>query len=317
MQKIIFLWLAVAALLCSCDQKKSKVTDAVPQQFERKWRVYQAFTREWSELDCDWLLFESLRDAVLKKTDLVPLAMTDAGHWFRTPAHDCRPTGRSASDISRDMLLGLALFFWQIGDAQSAHDVVVYAQGHQGVMGGGDPLSTDIRPGLLSTFMAIEKRVGDGAFPLPPKVEDPDPEAQTSVALTSNEIIDLLVQTGYRAHLTVLHIFLRGLVWGGISDLETRILKSQVDRQPHNALYLAVYHKFTDGDQSATIALLMDETLFPHDRLPTTDFFCTDYLWQRDEESSDWQPCPGGTVHPGIDWLLAAAIVRNGFRETH
>jgi hypothetical protein len=91
-----------------------------------------------------------------------------------------------------------------------------------------------------------------------------------------------------------------------LTDYET--LRRYVEESPRNALMHALYHKYKDGDQSKTIAILMDETLFPSDRLPHPKDRCEEYLWQRDDLPKDWQPCDKQGVHDGVDFLLAAFV---------
>ena len=98
------------------------------------------------------------------------------------------------------------------------------------------------------------------------------------------------VNTGFRAHLDVLRILLNSRVRGAISDLELGTLKAQAERQPHNALFIGAYEKFTGG--SKAIDLLLSEKHFPKDKLPNNhEQHCINYLFSRDEESEDWIPC--------------------------
>jgi hypothetical protein len=190
-----------------------------------------------------------------------------------------------------------------------------YVDSHEGRMGDGDPFRTDLRPGLAATFHAIINL--SAGVPLPPKIENPDPEVPVDqqTQLTGG-INDLVVAKGYEAELSVSHILLRGLIYKGVSDFELKLLKAQVDREPRNAFYQAVYHKFTDGDQAAALAILFDESLFPADRLPTTEQYCTDYLWQRDNSPQDWAPCPEkNEVHSGTDFLFATAVITGTLRQ--
>lgn len=310
----------VAALATSCA-KKTHDTWSVSDAFNQKNDIYLTLQHDWDDNNCDWLLWRSLQDAVRRQTGVVETAEGSPGKWYRTPGKDqrCFVNGKdtgSASTISRDMILGLGVYLWQTGDGQKAGEVIAYVDAHQGNMGEGDPFRIDMRPGLYSTFYAIKNLAANANFPLPPRVEDPDPEAPAGVQLTAGVLADLFTQTDYQAHLTVLHAFLRGLVYGALTDLEVKTIKSQVDRQPRNAFYQAVYHRFTDGDQTTATRLLMDESFFPADALPTSANYCTDYLWQRDDGTANWTPCPDeAKTHTGADWLVAAAVVRNGFRQ--
>lgn len=304
-------YLLLAICLSGCVKSHSHETEAVSEAFDSKYKTYMSLATQFSDTDCDWLLFESLADAAHGWTGNVEKAEGEPGQWFRTPAHDCLVTGRSASDISRDMLLGLAFYLWQTGDAQNALEVVDYAEAHGGLMGEGDESRTAILLPLLNTFESIVANRGE--VPMPPKTVNPDPYS-VGLTLTDGEMDALLLQTGFRAHLTVLHIFLRGLIYGELSTIELQILKSQAERQPRNAFYQATYHKFLDGDQDDAMAALMDESLFPRETLPTNKNYCESYLWQRDQ-GVDWEPCDQAKTHSGADFLVAATVIRNGFRE--
>jgi hypothetical protein len=93
-----------------------------------------------------------------------------------------------------------------------------------------------------------------------------------------------------------------------------RTLKDYAENHPRNALFQALYHKFTDGVQDVAIETLLDESLFPADRLPTEQDRYTHYLWQRDD-SEDWKPCGSaerrceGLKHAGIDLMLVVKIL--------
>jgi hypothetical protein len=70
-----------------------------------------------------------------------------------------------------------------------------------------------------------------------------------------------------------------------------------------------LYNKYRDGNQQQAIDILLDESLFPSDRLPTArDNRCEEYLWQRDDDPKDWGPCDSDRVHDGVDFLFAAYI---------
>lgn len=130
-------------------------------------------------------------------------------------------------------------------------------------------------------------------------------------------------EESYPVHLTMLIILRRGLMQGAINDLQVDFLKAKSRDNPRNALYLAIYKTFTDGDMSEVENILMDQGLFPNDHLPTTKNYCTHYLFQRDQFNSDgsindeWLPCSEGeeekTWH-GTDFMFAAAIATGKFK---
>ncbi len=71
-------------------------------------------------------------------------------------------------------------------------------------------------------------------------------------------------------------------------------------------------HLYSDNDQKDALVVLLDDSLFPNDRLPTTRNRCEPYLFQRDDTGDDWRPCAGKIkIHDGIDYLMAFATMTN------
>ncbi len=123
--------------------------------------------------------------------------------------------------------------------------------------------------------------------------------------------------SGFVRHLAVLATVRNGLVDGAINDNSLKnVLQNAAESQPRNALYQAAYHLFGDGEQDVAYAALLDRTLFPAEGLPTSANFCTDYLFQRDEDEKDWAPCEGdgGSHGRGVEWVFAAALALGEIR---
>lgn len=123
---------------------------------------------------------------------------------------------------------------------------------------------------------------------------------------------------GFERHLAVLSTVRNGLVDGAINDNSLKeVLQKAAADEPRNGLYLAAYHTFGDGDQSSTWAALDVEGIFPREHAPTDANYCTDYLFQRDDDSlsgrekPDWLPCGDGSAGAegrGIEFLFAYAL---------
>jgi hypothetical protein len=155
------------------------------------------------------------------------------------------------------------------------------------------------------------------------------------------------IREGFSRHLAVLTTVRNGLIEGAINDNSLNQLKEISSRGPNNALFQAAYTLFSNGDFSRSYELLDDETKFPLDAPPTSDNYCTDYLYQRDEireeilfpqdgcisyhdskskekitkcelpdgevtvevYNDDWLPCPEEEEqHLGVDWRFAEAL---------
>lgn len=215
---------------------------------------------------------------------------SEPGRWFRHPSKDCFPD-ESRSDDSNDHAIMRMLYFYAVGDRASARRFKDYIDAHGGELGRNDGSADGMSatkfayPVLLAALAGRkDNRLGFGP-------------------------------TGYQAHLMDLYMILDAALAGKIDPTSLYFARQQIAVGPHNALAQAIVHKYTDGDQSAAIAVLMDEKLFPADRLPTSAERCEEYLWQRNENSGDWEPCPAeGKIHSGTDLLFAAWLIepKNG-----
>lgn len=132
--------------------------------------------------------------------------------------------------------------------------------------------------------------------------------------------------SGYQRHLAVIGTARNGFVEGGINDNSLKtVLQKAAQSQPRNGLYLAAYHTFVEGDQASAYEALLNESLFPADTLPTDANYCTEYLFQRDDDSAgrsdggkpDWTPCgdgAGGSQGRGVEFAFAAAFALGEFQ---
>jgi len=100
---------------------------------------------------------------------------------------------------------------------------------------------------------------------------------------------------GYVKHLTAWHIALRGAIQGSLSDHELGILNTLRMNDSYNPLFQAAYHRYSDGNQEMAYGLLINESLWPKDFLPTTSNYCDEWVVQRDNPD-DWKPCPGRDI---------------------
>ena len=251
------------------------------------------------------LLFTSLWTVACGPLDLSSWEDTELpGKWHRNPERDCfingAPNG-SASTISRDMFLGLFHHFWSVKDGMEIRQIKEYGEAHNWIMGEAKDNETLISrclmtPQLISVLKEMDAQLGGRVHPSLMTNQDNSGDA-------------LPVNTGFRAHLDILRILLNGRVYGAITDAEKSLLKSQAERQPMNALYVAASEKYHGG--SKAIGLLLDESHFPGDRLPTSAEHCQNYLFSRDQEGDDWKPCAEAREHDGTDFVFAAWVALN------
>ena len=253
---------------------------------------------------CDGLLFSSLLQASGYGVDLHQAeAPGRSGLWFRSATRDCFSTSRSPSTISRDMVLGLAMAFWQSADLKSVQSFNRYVEANSGVIGEAEDEQVQfgrafMTPALTAIRHELDYRLGGDFHHLRAYIPEFDEPL-----------------TGFEAHLQVLRILLRGLMYGGLIEQDLDLLAKQVERQPRNGLFLALYHGFTDGDQSRAAAVLLDESLFPSGRLPTTADRCEPYLWQREMSRKNTGPCGDSpAILAPVDYLFVHALIRGTVR---
>ncbi|HYX37352.1 MAG TPA: hypothetical protein VE954_29975 [Oligoflexus sp.] len=289
---------------------KSLQVDADRQQrLQTKFQTYSKLYE--SALDpagfvegCDGLLFTSLLVASGLNQDIaVAESRAQPGRWYRSAAHDCYPTGQSRSSISRDMLLGLSLALWQTSDGSAVNRLLLYSEKNKGVLGDaidGVELAgaATMSPSLLSLYSEIDYRLNGrnstnrGYFP----------------ELGKNFV-------GFEAHLMSLRLILKSRLYGGLIEGDFNLIASQVSTQPKNALFQAIYHGFTDGDGNLAADILLDEKYFPSNALPGSAQRCELYLWQRDQDTKDWQPCTSeNQTFPAVDFFWVHALLNNSLR---
>lgn len=292
------------ALIClftlSCGGKKEdlKPTTTDTTKLEEKYAVYRDLAASYTKAtsgfvtdSCDSLLFTGLYYAV-DKSVAITNAKDSVGKWHRRDLAlpECYPD-ESASEISKDMYIGLLWGIWANRDLELLRGIIEYGDANDWRMGDGDPSRTVMSPALVSTVYLMSEAMGDD-----------DPRSATGFPILINN--DL---TGFQAHLQVLHIALRGEMAKAVTEDQLEALKVQAERQPKNALFNAFYDRYNLGDQSKAIASLMDETQWPALELPSGEEHCEFWLWQRDD-GADWEPCDA-PPHSGADWLFAAKII--------
>lgn len=266
--------------------------------------AYCAWSRDAYEKEyyvhskCDGSGFTSLYSVRCDNVDLSVFSDGDGKLW-RSPTKDCLSSGQSKSESSRDMVLMRALAAYVDWDRDWFDSFLNYAVSNAFEFcesdGSADGLSRCI---LTPNLYRLLKDLREGM----------DRQNLT-------EITRVTEKSGFRAHLDVLAIWLTGKSYGAIDDIDRDLLKTYADREPKNALYQAVYHRFTDGDMSSVFNILSE---WPVDRLPNTSDWCTEYLFQRDmkkdgQENPDWLPCPDREgEHSGTDFNLALYIAMDG-----
>ena len=280
---------------------KAKITDKQKLYCELSQALVDS--RGWAVSECDGLLFTALRSIGCGGPGVDKFeSEVEPGRFYRDPKHACfipDQVGGQGSDstISKDMYVGLSAYLAHAKDSQRAARTVAYGDAHEWIVGEAKNAvvlfsKCLITPPLQNVFRKIA--------------------GQKNVSLSNSDISG--ISSGFRAHLDVLSILVRGKIDGSIDEFDLTILKEQARRQPHNALYQAAKARYDDGDYNTAMELLSDESKFPEKQLPNNhQNYCTQYLYERDEDEdeSDWQPCPSDkfSTHSGTDFIFAASIV--------
>lgn len=213
------------------------------------------------------------------------------GEWQRNAEWNCVETGRSKTSISKDMLMmGFVYGLYGMEKAKAIgyfNRLEEYGKENDWIMGYPSETIEDLSrvymtPTMTLTLYNILQYLGVSKAPSEGYRRIPG---------------------GFQAHLRVLDILVKAKINNGIDAIQLADLKTLHDRDPQNALYQAVFHRFRDGDMTEVADILLDEKLFPSDRLPESRDRCESYLWQRDQ-GKDWQPCDEGLTHDAIDYLF-------------
>lgn len=195
------------------------------------------------------------------------------------------------SQISRDMLLGLAWYCFHKKRLDISEQVIKYALKNWLVMGKGSYSRTFLGLGLLATFAWVSYRLGG-------------PSRPWLRWLPGAAGADLV---GFQAHLQVLHILLRNELSGKTGKSDKKVLEKQAARQPLNPLFLHAVGKDVEALQQ-----LSREDLWPSERLPNKGDRKTQWIPQRDA-GKDWEPdLEGGEpfhVHSGGDFLFCYWLI--------
>lgn len=242
--------------------------------------------------ECDSLIFSGLIDYSGAEVDILAARNEQTGQWYRTPYQDCfrneredvDSSRRSKSTTSRDQLAGAMWSFFGAGDMASLSRIREYGQKNDWIMGDGPIDRVYFTPNFVDTLYRLLERDYKG----PPYIWlDPIKDHQR--------------------HVVALNILLRGEKEQKIPRKAYDLLKKFLKKDPNNALFSYGVHRFSDGDQSHAISILLDESLFPDD-LPAER--CRRWLWEK--ESSSWKGCGSDTeLATGGDFLFLATLLED------
>jgi hypothetical protein len=209
-------------VLSSCSHKAQDVTG--PRNFSdiqaRRDDMLQTFQPS-TITRCDYATFALLWNAVGGHASIAGLE-NPSGKWNRH-FQPCYPVD-SQSETSRDSYLSLLHLTQTTGDMTPIKRVLDYAKPLNWITGAGPIDVTSIAP-LVPAMQAVAER-------LP------------------------VVIPGFSAHQMASYLWLMGRRQGALNEVEMQALKILVSNQPDAPIMLALLHRFTDGDQTETVAAL-------------------------------------------------------------
>jgi hypothetical protein len=190
------------------------------------------------------------------------------------------------------MLLGAMLAALYKGDLATLERLVRYGKRNNWIMGDGDITRTYFTPNLRKTLADLVYMLGG---------EDHYVMRKYPIKWTKG-------LRGFESHLQMLHIFLRTKINKKINEQMLARIHEHYGRNPSNALFSFLYHKYEDGDQTETLNIVLNEQWFPKDRLPWEKDRCGEYLWER-EFGKNWKPCGKNSPHSGTDLLFVVRLL--------
>jgi hypothetical protein len=279
-------FLLLTLLLATCSGKENKAVPAYSDLGEvlAARDIYMELINEnyVDDFECDALLFDGLlcfsgRDVGIEEY------RGAGGDWFRTKDHGCYPD-KSGSTISRDMLAGAMLCLYAERNSLYLEELHAFGEAHAWVMGSGSLDRTYFTTNFQNTLAEL---TGNDYSEVPEFWLDPLKDHQR--------------------HVVALNFILRGEARGKAPKEALEAIKKFYTEEPHNALFSYAFHRYTDGRQEETIALL---SKFPKNRLPTSADWCAKWLWERSSKNTDWEPCPTEQkTHSGGDFIFLARLL--------
>lgn len=295
-KKVITTAITTAILGCGPKPKQETYDISLIEQLKQKHELYLQLLPQvqdkhgYVDTDhCDALLFTGLLGTVTEVA--IEASRDDSGAWYRRPIErPCYPDS-SASTISRDMLIGLIWYSYKNNRLDLLEQLFEYGLEHNWIMGKGDIARTYFTPSMQSLLARVIYKMGGTNHML-----------YRSIPIIISKVND------YQAHLAMLQILLLAEVTGYTRYFE--VIQYNYNRNPKNALFSYMYHRFYDGDQTETITNLLNTTYYPADKLPTDCDRGESWLHQRDY-GSDWEPdnkCTG-KKHSGGDFLFISNML--------
>lgn len=269
---------------------------------------------------CDAALYTGLHGMVCNYVTITQFeSAEEPGKMCRRPGCVCFQNGKdtgSDSNWSKDMATGAQGNQAVRPDFELLSRIVKYGEDNNWVVCQGKDSTATLSkcvmsPKIISRWYDLRDR----ANPNLRLTSEDSHERYLNLVETYGDRQDedaIGVKTDFRAHLDILGIVNEWLIHGAISSFSMTTLRKQAEREPKNLLYQSAFTRFHGGGRTDVAKALLE--MFPADRLPTSNDWCEDYIFQRDymrgsEVNNDWLPCDGNHTYTGTDFLLAAWLL--------
>jgi hypothetical protein len=93
---------------------------------------------------------------------------------------------------------------------------------------------------------------------------------------------------------------------GGYTLAARAVIENHSQRQPNNPLF-----QYAAGNVAGAVDLLLQESVWPADRLPESSDRFSPWVLERDD-GPDWQPGGKPKKHSGADLLFMVYLIRAG-----
>lgn len=297
LHRIFLLILCLSLLACGRKREPARESSGPLDALRERRATYMSLAPSTWEVshECDALLFGALMQVGLGEMGSIESAQSSPGRWHRLPGPDF--AARCSSDISRDMLMGLFVWIWEFRRLDVAEALWVYGSDNNWKMGderGSFSEHADrvyLRPGTIGLLAELVYQLGG--------------ENHWERSLLN--VTPISTEPGFTSHLSLLTLHLLGEMHNGLTAGELSSLQTILGHMSLNPLAQALYHKYTDGDQSRAIELLLN--IWPSDRLPTRKDWHEPWRIQRSDGDTGFQAGDSDELHSGGDLLFVCRVI--------
>lgn len=268
MKKVLLPFLLLA-LIISCGRRHKEEETVNPfDELKAKRTTYINLLKQNEDsiypARCDKLTFKALVSAFSYQQDL-------SGHEY--------PSGKlnrdvqacynvdldgdgfsdSRSSISPDPIISMLHYWFSYGDEAQLTRFINYSEKHFFTVGEGPKEYTNIAF-LMPILYKLQNALSNRS----------DLNLMVGVGEEDESFYDKYF-TGYRSQLIANYIFLQGRMEKALTETEMLMLEKLYEENRNSPIIVALYHRFTDGEQGEVIDILSDPNLYPSDRLPDID----------------------------------------------